>query len=182
MVLTSGNYDLGPASGTLRLRTGRSGLGRKAGHDLTMEVTRWSAQAAVDTAEPSNSGVTAEIEVGSLKVIEGTGGVKALSDADRAEIIKVVREKILHTDRHPVITFRSTGVSGTPESFTVEGDLTIMDVTKPVTLRGQVVGDRLTGGATVVQSHWGIKPYSALFGQLKLADPIEIEFDLTLPG
>jgi polyisoprenoid-binding protein YceI len=147
-----------------------------------MEVTRWSAQAAVDTAEAANSAVTAEIEVESLEVIEGTGGVKALTDADRAEIIKIVREKILHTGTHPVIKFRSTGVRGTPESFTVEGDLTIMGVTKPITVSGQVAGDRLTGGAAVVQSHWGIKPYSALFGQLKVADPIEIEFDLGLPG
>jgi polyisoprenoid-binding protein YceI len=182
MTLPSGTYDLGPASGTLRLRTGRSGLGRRAGHDLTIEATRWSGQAVLDAGEPSRSAVTVEIAVDSFEVVEGSGGVMALTDADRAEIVKVVRDKVLHTREHPMITFRSTGVEGGPDSFTIEGDLTIMGVTRPVTVRGQASGGRLTGGATVVQSRWGIKPYSALFGQLKVADPVEIEFDVAAPG
>jgi len=135
----------------------------------------------VDPADPANSTVTAEIEVESLEVKEGAGGVLPLTDADRAEIVKNLRGKVLNTAAHPTITFRSTSVEGTPESFTVEGDLTIMGVTRPVTVRGQVSGGRLTGGATVVQSRWGIKPYSALFGQLRVADPVEIEFDLAAP-
>jgi polyisoprenoid-binding protein YceI len=179
---TEGNYDLGPASGRLLVRTARSGLGRRAGHDLTLEVTRWSGRASVDPAEPASSAVSAEIEVDSFEVREGTGGVMALTGSDRDEIAKIIRDKVLYASAHPVITFRSTEVEGTPESFTVEGDLTIMGVTKPVTVRGQVSGDRLTGSATVVQSQWGIKPYSALFGQLRVADPVEIEFDLALPG
>jgi polyisoprenoid-binding protein YceI len=182
MALTGGSHELGPASGRLLVRTGRSGLGRRAGHDLTLEATRWSARTSVDPAEPAKSTVTAEIEVESLEVREGAGGVMPLTDADRSEIVKNIRGKVLHTSAHPTITFRSTSVEGTPESFTVEGDLTIMGVTRPVTVRGQVSGDRLTGGATVVQSRWGIKPYSALFGQLRVADPIEIEFDLAAPA
>lgn len=181
MALTGGSHELGPASGHLLLRTGRSGLGRRAGHDLTLEATRWSARTSVDSDEPANSTVTAEIEVESLEVREGAGGVMPLTDGDRAEILKNLRGKVLHTAAHPTITFSSTSVQGTPESFTVEGDLTIMGVTRPVTVRGQVSGDRLTGGATVVQSRWGIKPYSALFGQLRVADPVEIEFDLAAP-
>ncbi|MDN3356753.1 YceI family protein [Actinomadura sp. DC4] len=181
MALTGGSFELGPASGRLLLRTGRSGLGRRAGHDLTLEAARWSAQVSADLAEPAGSSVTAEIEAGSLEVREGTGGVLPLTDHDRSEIVKNIRGKVLHTSAHPAITFRSTSVEGTPESFTVEGDLTIMGVTRPVTVRGRVTGDRLTGGTTVVQSRWGIKPYSAMFGQLRVADPIEIEFDLTIP-
>jgi polyisoprenoid-binding protein YceI len=182
VVLTEGSYELGPASGSLLLKTSRSGLGRRAGHDLTLEVTRWSGQASVDAAEPANSTISAEIEVDSIEVREGAGGVLPLSDSDRGEIVKNIREKVLHTSAHPTITFRSTRVQGTPEAFTVEGELTIMGRTRPVTISGRVSGDRLTGGATVVQSQWDIKPYSALFGQLKVADPVEIEFDLELPG
>jgi polyisoprenoid-binding protein YceI len=182
VVPTKGSYTLGPASGSLLIKTSRSGLGRRAGHDLTLEVTRWSGQAAIDPAEPANSAVSAEIEVESIEVREGAGGVLPLSGSDRGEIVKNIREKVLHTSAHPVITFRSTRVQGTPEAFTVEGELTIMGRTRPVTVEGRVSGGRLTGGATVVQSQWGIKPYSALFGQLKVADPVEITFDLELPG
>lgn len=181
MALTTGTHTLGPESGRLLVRTSRTGLGRKAGHDLTIEATRWTGQAVVDTASPGDSSVTVEIEVDSLEVREGTGGVMPLTDSDRAEIAKVLRGKILHTDRHPVITFRSVAVEGVPGSFAVRGELTIMGESRPVTVRCRATGDRLTGEATIVQSRWGIKPYSALLGTLKLADPVEIEFDLQVP-
>lgn len=181
MALTTGEHTLGPSSGRLLIKTGRAGLGRSVGHDLTIEVTRWSATATV-ADDPAGSSVTAEIETGSFEVVEGVGGVKPLTPSDRAEIVKNIQDKVLQTRAHPAITFRSTSVEGTPESFTVEGDLTIRGVTRPVTVRGRVSGDRLTGGATVVQTRWGVKPYSALLGQLKVADPVEIEFDLKTPS
>jgi polyisoprenoid-binding protein YceI len=182
MALTAGTHTLGPESGRLLVKTSRTGLGRKAGHDLSIEVARWSGEAVIDTAKPSDSSVTLEIEVDSFEVRTGTGGVKSLTDSDRTEIKKVLRQRILHTAEYPAITFRSTGVDGTPESFTISGDLTIMGETRPVTVHGQVAGGRVTGEATVTQSHWGIKPYSALFGALRLADPVRVEFDLAVPG
>ena len=36
---------------------------------------------------------------------------------------------------------------------------------------------RLTGTAVVTQSDWGMKPYSALFGTLKVADEVEVAVD-----
>jgi polyisoprenoid-binding protein YceI len=86
----------------------------------------------------------------------------------------------LDVERHPEITFRSTGAEGTPEAFTLTGELTIMGRTHPVAIRGAVDDDRVCGGAAVVQTQWGIKPYSALLGALKLADEVNVEFDLTL--
>ena len=41
--------------------------------------------------------------------------------------------------------------------------------------------DRVTGTATLTQSDWGIKPYSALFGTLKVLDDITVEVDAQLP-
>ncbi|HEX6471538.1 MAG TPA: YceI family protein [Streptosporangiaceae bacterium] len=160
-------------------------MGRRAGHDLTIEVTAWEATATVNPADAGSSSVSVTIDVDSLAVREGAGGVKPLTDGDRAEIQRVVRQEILHTERHPTITFRSTRVRGTPEAFVIEGELTIRDVTQPVTVRGAVDGaggGRVRGSATVTQSRFGIKPYSAFFGALKLADDVEVSFDLTLPA
>jgi polyisoprenoid-binding protein YceI len=182
MTLSSGRQEFGPGSGRLLVRTGRTGLGRRAGHDLTIEVTRWSAEALVDAADPASSAVSAEIEVASLEVREGAGGVKPLTDSDRAEIGRTMREEILDAASHPSIAFRSTKVAGSPESFTVEGDLTIMGQDRPVTVHAQIVDGRLRGHAIVVQTSWGIKPYSAFFGALRLADEVRVEFDLGLPG
>nr|WP_243714639.1 YceI family protein [Actinomadura bangladeshensis] len=170
-----GTFQLGPDDGRLLLRTGRSGLGRRAGHDLTIEATRWSA--SVTAREPlQESSAEVAVEVDGLEVREGAGGALPLSDGDRADITKNLR-KILDTGRYPQITFVSTAVG----DDAVEGDLTIMGRTKPVRIRAALDGDRVRGGLTVTQSRWGIKPYSAFFGALRLADDVEIEFDLTLP-
>jgi len=183
MTLTDGTYKLGPELGRVLLRTSRSGLGRRAGHDLTIEVTRWSGEAAVDTASPANSSLTLDAEIDSLEVREGIGGIKPLTDGDREEIKKTARTKILNASQHPTITFRSTGVNGTPEAFEITGNLTIMGRARPVTVKVRAGDDgRLQGGATVVQSQWGIKPYSAFLGALKLADEVRVEFDLAAPG
>jgi hypothetical protein len=80
----AGAYRLGPESGRLLVHTTRTGLGAKAGHDLTLEVTCWHGRATVDPATPANSSVTVEVDADSLEVRKGTGGVKPLSDADRA--------------------------------------------------------------------------------------------------
>lgn len=156
-------------------------MGAKAGHDLTIEVTRWQGMANVPAASPARSSVTMEIDVESFEVREGTGGLKPLTDTDRAEIKKTIREKLLHTERHPTITFRSRQIEGTPEAFAVTGDLTIMGVTRPATVHGAVGGDgRVRGTATIVQSQWGIKPYSAFFGALKLRDEVQMLFESVL--
>src|SRR5829696_2981294 len=121
----AGAYRLGPESGRLLVNTTRTGLGAKAGHDLTIEVTRWHGHATVDTAVPANSSVTIQVDVGSFQVRQGTGGVKPLTDADRAEISKTLKQ-VLHTAQHPTITFRSRRVDGSAGSFTLDGELTIM--------------------------------------------------------
>lgn len=171
-----GTFELGPEDGRLLVRTGRSGLGRRAGHDLTIEATRWSA--TVEAREPLDaSTVEVTVEVDALEVREGTGGVKPLTDQDRAEIKKNLRN-VLDVRRYPRIRFVSTDV----REDAVEGDLTIMGRVKPVRVRAGRDGDRVRGGATVTQSRWGVKPYSAFFGALRLADDVEIEFDLRLPA
>jgi polyisoprenoid-binding protein YceI len=180
MGVPDGTYSLGPEAGRLLIKTSRTGLGAKAGHDLTLEVTRWRGNVTVDTARPAGSSVAIEVEVESIEVRTGTGGVKPLTDADRAEIGKTLREKILQTSRYPTIIFQSTLAGGNPEAFWVEGDLTITGTTQPVTVHGQLADGRTHGSATVTQSTWGIKPYSAFFGALKLRDEVEVEFDLAL--
>ena len=179
MGIGDGSYLVGPQSGRLLVKTARTGLGAKAGHDLTIEVTSWRGNVVVDTANPAGSSVSAEIDVDSLEVREGTGGVKPLTDSDRADIRNTLR-KILNSGRYPAITFGSSRVSGTAESFRIDGDLTIAGVTQPVTIEGRLAGDRARGSAVVIQSRWGIRPYSAFLGALKLRDEVEVQFDAGL--
>lgn len=173
-------YVLGPDTGQLLLKTTRQGVAAKVGHDLTLVAERWRGTAVVDTDDPAGSSVTVEVDVDGLAVVEGTGGLKPLSGGDKRDIVKNIQRKILHSDKHPAITFTSTAVSGTPEDFTVEGQLTIAGQTAPATLHGAVADGRAAGTAGVVQSRWGIEPFTAFFGALKVADEVTVQFDVEL--
>ena len=179
MALAGGVYRLTPESGELRVKTGRTGMGRRAGHDLVIEVTRWQGELIVDTARPEDATVSVEVDVDSFVVREGLGGVKPLTPNDRAEIKKTLRE-ILESESDPKITFHSTSITNSAESWTVEGDLTIRGRAQPVTVNSVLIDQRVRGGTTVKQTRWGIKPYSAFLGALKLADEVGVEFDAAL--
>ena len=180
-MVAEGKYRSGSDSGHLFVRTARSGLGSRAGHDLVIEVTDWRATGEI---ESTASSVEVSAVVDSFEVREGHGGIKPLTDADRAEIKKTIREKILESARYPEIEFTAAAVHGGPAEFSVDGQLTIRGATHPVTVRGRVDDSgerpRVSGSAVVTQSEWGIKPYSAFLGALKLRDDVEIEFDADL--
>jgi polyisoprenoid-binding protein YceI len=166
-------YTLGPDDGTLSVRTGRTGTVAKAGHDLLIEVRAWTA--TLDLEAPR---VTLDADATSLHVVEGTGGLKALDDDDRANIRQTVDDEILKRND---IQFRSTDVQRTDTGLAVRGDLTLVGTTRPIAFDLALTGDRVTGTAVVTQTEWGIKPYSALFGALKVADDVRVEIDAAVP-
>lgn len=183
MPLAAGNYRLGSSDGRLLLRTYRTGLGSRIGHDLTIEVTDWDGTVRIDRDDPARSEVTVRVRVDSLEVREGTGGLKPLTDADRAEIKKRMSEKILDARSAPEITFAGTRFSGNTDDLVVEGSLTIKGRSEPLTVRASMLDGeppRVRGRAQVVQSEWGIKPYSAFFGALALRDAVDVEFEAAL--
>jgi YceI-like domain len=177
----TGKFRLGPDNGRVILRTGRAGLAAKAGHDLTIEITRWSARVEVPDEEAGGVGaatVTAELDLGSLAVREGTGGAKPLTDRDRGEISKTM-SGILGDGQASFTSSRiiRTGASG----GAVEGTLTINGKTQPARLQVSEPGPgRYRGTGTVVQSAYGIKPYVGFFGALKLRDEVGVEFEVDL--
>jgi polyisoprenoid-binding protein YceI len=184
MAITAGRLQFGPGNGRLLLFTRRQGVGSKVGHDLTIEVTDWSAQ--VDLA--TRPAVTARFDLGSLTVREGTGGVRPLTEQDRREIVKNARRS-LGVDRYPTATFESTETAGSGEAATgldggtITGTLTVRGTAAPVEVRvRELAPDRYCATAVVKQSAHGIQPYSAFFGALKLRDEVavEIEVDLTI--
>jgi polyisoprenoid-binding protein YceI len=173
---------IGPEQGTLILRTSRQGAAARAGHDLTIEITRWSGEVAL-ADDPAASTVTVTVETGSLRVLEGTGGVKALSDRDKREIATTARG-LLDSDRQPTATFTSTAVTpGAGGGGVVEGTLTLRGEDGTLRLEISKSGDgRYRALGSVKQSEYGIKPYTAFFGALKLADTVRVEADLDLSG
>lgn len=180
MAVQPGHYRLGPDRGRLIWRTFRDGLAATAGHDLTIEVPRWSGELTVgDELAPTS--LELRIELGSMTVLTGTGGIKPLTDRDRREIAVTAR-KVLGADHHPQALF--TADSFQPESgggWLASGSLTINGQTRPVRVRAAKTAEgRYRATATVVQSQFGIKPYTAFLGALRVRDAVEVEADADL--
>lgn len=167
-MIEAGTHRYGPDDATLSVHTRRGGAAAKAGHDLVIHVTAW--QGTLTVGEETSVELTAD--AGSLRVQRGTGGMQALGEDDKANIHQTIDDEVL---RRRDIAFHSTRVEQAAGGFAVEGDLTLAGTTQPIAF-DLSVGDGGTLGATVVvtQSRWGMKPYSALFGTLKVLDDVEV--------
>lgn len=162
------------------LRTGRAGAGSTLGHDLTIELAAWSAKLDAPAANPAEAHVTARIELTSLAVSEGSGGAVPLSDKDRAEIGKNAK-RTLDVDRHPTATFESRQVALGQDQTTISGVLTLHGVAAPVDIDvREVEPGRYRATTVITQSEYGIKPYSAFLGALKVRDDVGVEIEVDL--
>ena len=162
---------LGPDNGTLTVRTGKAGAASKAGHNLVIEVTRWQGKLSPESVE-----LTADAR--SLRVRSGSGGISPLGDEEKAGISQTIDEEVLEGGN---ISYRSSAVTARDDGYDVEGELDLLGVSAPLAFSLALDGDHLTGSASVKQTDWRIKPYSALFGTLKVADVVEVSIDVTLP-
>ena len=177
MSIEPGTYELGPADGVLSVRTGRTGAAAKAGHNLVLHVTAWKATLEVG----DQAVIVVDADAASLRVHEGTGGMQALGDDDKASIEATIDDEVL---KRQAIAFRSTSVAVAADGGTlaVEGELTLVGEMRPVAFELAIDGGRLSGSAVVKQSDWGISPYSTLFGTLKVVDEVEVVLDAVLPS
>ena len=176
MPLPAGTHKLGPDNATLSVRTKRAGAAAKAGHDLLIHVTAWEATITA-SGDPADTTMELHADAGSLRVVEGKGGIQALGEDDIANIHQTIDDEVL---KRQEIEFRSTRVEprGDGGGLTVEGELTIVGQTKPISFELDVAEDgTLSAGAVVTQTEWGMKPYSALFGALKVHDDVEVALE-----
>jgi polyisoprenoid-binding protein YceI len=182
MSIQAGRYELGPDDGTLSVRTSRTGAAAKAGHNLLIHVTVW--QATLEAGEdPAETRIVLGADATSLRVQEGTGGLQALGDDDKASIEQTIDDDVL---KRGAIEFRSTAVQAAgPDSgrLSIQGELTLGGEARPITVDVTIGEDgRLTGTTVLKQTEWGITPYSTLFGALKVVDEVEVELDTRLPA
>jgi polyisoprenoid-binding protein YceI len=174
----TGAFLLGPDSGRVLVRTGRAGLAARAGHDLTIEITRWSARVTVPDDGAAGAEITAELDLGSLAVREGSGGAKPLTDKDRRDIAVTAR-KILGAG--PARFTSARVVPADSSGGAIEGTLTLNGRSRPVRLEvTSPAPGRYRGGATIKQTDFGITPYTGFFGALKLRDEVGVEVEADL--
>ena len=121
----------GYVAGTWDIDATHSTVGFSVRHMMVSKVRGYftSFSGEITTAEdPSRSTVTATIDMDSIDTRQEQRDAHIRS-ADFFDV-----------GNHTVMTFRSTGVVADGEDWTVQGDLTIKGITKPVTLALEVNG------------------------------------------
>lgn len=64
--------------------------------------------------------------------------------------------KYFDVDTYPTMRFKSSSVTGTLDKFQVEGQLTIKEIEKTITILFTKEGDRIIGTTTIFSSDFGI--------------------------
>jgi polyisoprenoid-binding protein YceI len=162
------------ATGTIRVFTFKEGMLSRVAHDLALRLDRF-----VVTLDGEILRV--EFELASL-VVEGpveSGVIRAerFDAATRAEIERAMHEHVLETRRHPTALFSGSAVPA-DSGFDVSGQLALVGRSVPLSFAVRRERGSLRAELELVPSRWGIEPYRALFGAIRLRDRLRIEVEL----
>jgi polyisoprenoid-binding protein YceI len=178
--VTNAARTLAPPDGELLVRTAVTGRAARLGHRLTIEMTSWQATVTWRASEPSAVELT--VDVRSLQVLHGEGGVKSLSGPEKA-LVRSNALNCLDARRFSQIRFHSDDVTPTSDGYRLAGTLEIHGRAskRVIDVGAQDLGDswRISGESAVRQSEFGIKPYSMFMGAMKVADEVMVSFTAT---
>lgn len=168
-------YDLSPAS-RFEVRTGKAGLFGVFGHDHVIRADSVSGTIVYDPRYVGNSRVEVTVPVASLHVVR-----EGADEKDGPDVEETMRHAVLHPDRHPRVRFRSRIVTRIAGGVHVVGDLELAGRSRPMAVDVALKrdGDRLIarGRFEIKQTDFGIEPYRAAAGTIRVADEVEFRFE-----
>lgn len=170
-------WSLDASDGELLVRTGVTGRAAKMGHRLTIAMNSWHATVQWADGQPVAAELT--VDVDSLQVSHGEGGLMALSGPEKA-LARSHALKSLDAGRFPHIRYRADDIEQTGEGYRLGGTLEIHGKSRrsEVDLRVKDLGEawRMSCEAEVRQTEFGVKPYSMLMGAMKVVDTVTVAF------
>lgn len=155
--------------GTIQVFTFKEGLLSRVAHDLQFHLERW--EVTVEDGQVTGRFRPADLRLdGAVK--NGRVDPGALKPKDRAQIERNVIE-VLKAGQYSEIGFR-----GTLEGDTLRGELTMTGRAAPIECRVTPADGGYRGRVELKPTRWGIPPYKALMGAIKLQDRVEVAFDV----
>ncbi|CCH87552.1 Conserved protein of unknown function; putative YceI domain [Modestobacter italicus] len=174
---------LADVTGDYAVDVAHTRIGIRARHAMVTTVrgafTQFSGTAHLDTAKPSASSVVLRIDTASIDT--GT--------PDRDGHLR--SPDFLDVERYPQMLFTSTGVEQVDDDvYRVTGDLTIKDMTRPVSVDFTLTGSALDpfgntrvgfeGALAIKRSDWDLTWNTVLdTGGVLVSDRIQVEFDVS---
>jgi hypothetical protein len=149
----------------------KAGLLSAFGHDHDISAP------AAGTVDVAGRGVELHVEAAALRVQDAK-----VSDKDRAEIqATMLGSAVLDAVHYPEIRFRSTSAeSGGSGAWKVAGELTLHGETRAVSMDVHEKEGHYAGTCRLDITNFGIKPFKAAGGAVRVKDTVEIEFDIQL--
>jgi polyisoprenoid-binding protein YceI len=158
---------LDPSSAEVLVFTFKEGLLSAVAHDLKLRVTKFGIDVEGDR-------VRAEFDPSSLRVVnamkDGRDDAGALPAFAHGEIEKNIVNDVLEPKRYPEIRFETTSITDAQ----VTGRLTLHGKTKEVTGARKDAGGKKVAEFRLDQRDFGIKPYSAMLGTLKVKPEVVV--------
>ena len=144
---------------------------------------------AIGQTRAVNGAVTLQIEGNTVRIESGTfeADISTLT-SDRPRRDQAIRDRWLQSSRYPIATFVATDVLNVPVDadygqdirFQISGDMTIREVTNPLTwdMTARLDGDRLSGTATTFfyMKEYGFDPPD-IAGILRVTDGVTVTVD-----
>ncbi|MFS3128356.1 YceI family protein [Nocardioides sp. Bht2] len=178
----AGTAALADISGSYTIDPSHTYIGFQARHAMVTTVRgafkEFQGAATVDAATPANSSVELTIAVNSVDT--GTADRDGhLASADFFDV-----------EKYPAISFRSTSVEADGDDWLITGDLTIKDVTKPVTVPFEFTGSAqdpfgntrigFEGEVAVNRKDWNLTWNAALeTGGVLVSEKVKLKFDIS---
>jgi polyisoprenoid-binding protein YceI len=160
-----------------------SGILSALGHSPTFAVRDFQAETRIASGALESAPLSLIVRSDSLALTDN------VSEKDRREIERAMREEVLETSRYPEIAYSGTLASAEKVyegryRVRISGKLTLHGVSRELPLEAQMTwsDDRLRaqGEVPLKQSDFRIRPVSAAAGTIKLRDELKLAFDLAL--
>ena len=163
--------DIDTQKSTLTIRVGKTGAFSAVGHEHEIHAPIHSGTA--DTG--AHPAVEIHVNAKELRVTD-----KDASEKERAEVQKtMLGPEVLDSEGHQEIVFKSTGAESVSQGrWTLHGNLTLREQTRPITVQVTLKDGRYTGEAKVKQTDFGIKPPGK--AGIRAKDEVRVEFDVRL--
>jgi polyisoprenoid-binding protein YceI len=182
-------YTVNSAVSDLQVQVFRGGTLARLGHNHVMTSKQVSGRVWLQSAIV-RSGFDLEFPVASLVVDDAQAREAAgnefsgtIAQADREDTRKnMLRAEVLDAENYPTIKLQSVRLAGSLNAAQIMTRITIKGVTRdvfvPVTISSS--GNELTasGSFDILQTHFGIKPFSIGLGALEVQDRLRIVFKI----
>ncbi len=175
-------------SAELLVFTFKEGLLAPLAHDLKLRADSFEL-----TVEPSRDSFDIRLEVDprSLRVFcavkDGQDTPDALTNADRQKIDQTIVDTVLEVDSYPELNFVAAAVTSEKSGYLVQGALFLHGIERQIETAVKPDGADWVAELTLQQSDYGITPYSAMLGSLKIRGDLVVkirvpDFTARAPG